>query len=178
MEYILKNNLQTIIREIELSDAEELVEYIKIVSNESDNLLQDPSEWQLSVSDEKKWIKANKRIKKNLNLVVYHNQKIIAVGSLYGSLLSRIKHRSSMQISVLKAYYNQGIGNKLMELLLDHANKSEIVKIDIELRKDLLPAIHMLEKFGFTKEGEIAYGFKSKSEYIPLVVYGKILKED
>ena len=175
MEYILKNSQPVSMRQIESSDASALVKYIKAVSYESNNLLHEPGEWRLTVSQERKWIEQTNASKKNLTLLVLIDDKIIAVGSIYGSNLARIKHRSSVAITVLKEYNGQGTGQMLLEKLIEHAKSVNLKKIDVEVRHDLENAIHLLKRFGFEKEGEIECGFYVEGEYINLSLYGKVL---
>ncbi|MFK5883301.1 MAG: GNAT family protein [Candidatus Izemoplasma sp.] len=178
MEYILKNSLKIEIRVIEVSDAQSLVKYVKTVSYESNNLLHEPGEWRLTVPQERKWIEETIASPKNLSLVAVLDDEIIAVGSIYGSTLRRIKHRSSLSISVLKEFNGIGIGKILLKKLIKHAETIKLKKVDVELRYDLKNAIHLLETAGFKKEGIIECGFFVDEKYIDLVLYGKVLEED
>lgn len=72
-----------------------------------------------------------------------------------------------MGISVLKEYWNCGIGTRLLNSILDFAKntaKSEIVSL--EVRSDNIAAIHLYEKFGFKKIGTFKGFFKINGELI------------
>lgn len=178
MEYNLKNSIKVKIREIEVKDASALVKYVKAISYESNNLLHEPGEWRLTVPQERKWIEQTLASPKNLSLLAFIDDKLVAVGSIYGSELLRIKHRSSIAVSVLKEFNGIGIGKLLLSKLLEHAKDVKIKKIDAEVRYDLGNAIHLLEQAGFEKEGIIRCGFFVESKHIDLALYGKVLEED
>jgi ribosomal-protein-alanine N-acetyltransferase len=51
-----------------------------------------------------------------------------------------------INIIVLKEYQNKGIGNKLLEFVV---NNEEYEKIMLEVRENNSNAIHLYEKYGF-----------------------------
>ena len=64
-----------------------------------------------------------------------------------------------------KAYWNQGIGRKLLEKLLEFAGENGFKVLDLQVRSDNLAAIHLYEKLGFRKIGAhpAFFQFKDKS---------------
>ena len=52
-------------------------------------------------------------------------------------------------IKVNEEFQNQGIGTKLIEYLIDLANKNQIINITLEVRVSNLVARNLYKKFGF-----------------------------
>lgn len=77
-----------------------------------------------------------------------------------------MSHRAELGISVLKRYWNNGIGSALMEKIIDYAKQHDIEIINLEVRSDNMSAIHLYEKYGYKKTGTIPAFFKINKEYV------------
>lgn len=79
---------------------------------------------------------------------------------------NRLKHRAELSITVKKAYWNQGIGTELMKQAISQSKNKNIEVISLEVRCDNKSAIHLYEKYGFTKIGTFPKFLKIDNEYI------------
>lgn len=59
-----------------------------------------------------------------------------------------------MNIVTKKDYRNQGIGNLLLDKIILEVKNKGIRKINLEVNENNTIAIHLYEKFGFSKDGE------------------------
>lgn len=59
-----------------------------------------------------------------------------------------------MNIVTKKDYRNQGIGNLLLDKIILEVKNKGIRKINLEVNANNTIAIHLYEKFGFSKDGE------------------------
>lgn len=59
-----------------------------------------------------------------------------------------------MNIVTKKDYRNQGIGKVLLNKIIAEAKNINIKKINLEVNENNIIAIHLYEKFDFTKDGE------------------------
>lgn len=59
-----------------------------------------------------------------------------------------------MNIVTKKNYRKQGIGNLLLNRIILEAKNKNIRKINLEVNENNIIAIHLYEKFDFTKDGE------------------------
>ena len=91
--------------------------------------------------------------------IVTENGKIVGSGSL-GRLPRRMSHRGDLSVSVLKSHWRRGIGGLLIEALLNFAKENGFSVIDLQVRSDHPAAIHLYEKYGFTKIGTHPYFFR------------------
>ena len=71
-----------------------------------------------------------------------------------------------LALSVLKSEWDQGVGSKIMERLIEFAKEIGIDIINLEVRKDNKRAIHLYEKYGFRHIGTSPAFFKIEDEYI------------
>lgn len=152
------------IREALAEDAERLIEYMKIVGGETENLTFGEEGLPVTIEQEKQFLNRIYEDKKSVYLIACRNGEIIGNGGLNG-LPRRMCHRAELGISVKRTYWNCGIGSRIMEELIDYARANEIEILNLEVRKDNVNAIHLYEKFGFKHIGTSPAFFKIDGEY-------------
>lgn len=103
------------IREIQVKDAEETVEYLKTVSGESDFLNSYPEEIRFNL------IKGFNESDDTLMLVVELDGRLIANGTITRFRRKKMRHRGNVALAVLKEFWNKGIGTKVLKCLEDYA---------------------------------------------------------
>lgn len=175
MKYTVKNGLVVDIREAEVCDAEAVIEYMKLIATQTNNLMREPDEVDITLEFEKSFIEKNKQSKDDYLLTVWHNDTLISVTGFHGSSLRRMKHKANLGISILKEYRGYGIGVLLMNLLIEKAKEYGKVKLELEVRSDNEAAIHVYEKVGFYKEGIRKNSFNDQGKLIDLLFMGKDL---
>lgn len=144
-----------IIREADIEDAENVIEYIKIVSDETNFLISDSSERNFTVRKEKEFLQnIQSSILEKIFLFEIEN-KIVGMCSIEGINKIRIKHRVDMAITVLKNYWGNKIGEKLIDYAIEYCKSNCIKKIELTVRIDNERALKLYKKFGFEIEGEI-----------------------
>lgn len=144
-----------IIREANIEDAENVIEYIKIVSDETDFLISDSSERKFTVKKEKEFLQnIQSSILEKIFLFEIEN-KIVGMCSIEGVNKIRIKHRVDLAITVLKNYWGNKIGEKLIDYAIGYCKSNSIKKIELTVRIDNERALKLYKKFGFEIEGEI-----------------------
>lgn len=160
--------MRILIEKAAASDAEELLQYLKQVGSETDNLTFGAEGMPFSIEEEEAFLKAIEKSCDNVMFVAKTNGKIVGNASL-SRLPRRMKHRGDFAVSVLKEYWNQSVGSKLLQAILEFAKENDFEMIDLQVRSDNLHAIHVYEKFGFEKVGTHPAFFKLDGEYIPFV---------
>lgn len=144
-----------LIREANIEDAENVIEYIKIVSDETDFLISDSSERNFTVKKEKEFLQnIQNSILEKMFLCEIEN-KIVGICSIEGVNKIRIKHRVDLAITVLKNYWGNKIGEKLIDYAIEYCKSNSIKKIELTVRIDNERALKLYKKFGFEIEGEI-----------------------
>lgn len=152
------------IREARLEDARQLLEYMKTVGGETENLTFGAEGLPITAEQEGKFLESVHNNPKSLHLIVCKDGEIIADGGLTG-LPRRMSHRAEIGLSVKKAYWNCGVGSMVLKELIEYAKKNGIELLNLEVRSDNLRAIHLYEKFGFRKIGTSPTFFKVNGVY-------------
>ena len=143
------------IEKAQVCDAEALLEYLRQIGGETDNLTFGAEGLPCSVEDEEKYIESLQDLKTSVMLVAKCEGKIIGDASFSSSERERIKHRGELAVSVVREYWGKGVGSKLMEKVIDFAkNVAECEIIHLQVRSDNERAIRLYKKYGFEKIGE------------------------
>ena len=134
------------------SDAAMLLEYFRQIGGETDNLTFGAEGLPISVEAEASFISQMEHSQDNVMLVAKENGRIVGTASL-NRLSRRMGHRGEFSVSVVKEYWNRGIGSLLLDEILAFARANSFKIIDLQVRSDNRSAIYMYEKYGFEKVG-------------------------
>ena len=134
------------------ADAAEILQYLKQIGAETDNLTFGAEGLPFTTESEAAYIRQMENSCDAIMLVAKENGKIVGDASLT-RLPRRMNHRGELGVSVLKEYWNRGIGSQLLLEIIRFAKENAFKVIDLQVRSDNLPAIHLYEKFGFQKIG-------------------------
>ncbi len=157
-----------VIRKATPSDAAAMLEYIKRIGGETDNLTFGGEGLPFSIESEEEWLEQKLHDTHSVCLVAEREGKIIADGSLEG-LPRRMSHRAELGICVLKEAWNQGVGSAMMEKLIQFAKENQIEIVNLDVRADNVSAIHLYEKFGFKRIGVSPAFFKIEDDYFDFI---------
>ena len=158
-----------VIREALAKDAGQLIQHLKEIGGESDNLSFGEGEFSVTPEQEEMFLENLHNDKTSIFLVACKDGEIVGNGSLSG-MPRRMSHRAELSIAVRKHYWGQGIGSMLMKELIQYAKENGIEIINLDVRKDNEQAIRLYEKFGFRHIGTSPAYFKIKEEYIDFAV--------
>lgn len=166
MKFTLKNQLQIRLAEADISDAVNLIHYVKDVADESQNLTFSSKEFKLSVEEESNVLLKYKSSRNSIYILAKYKDNIIGVLNFVSNSKNRIKHVGEFGMSVLKEYWNLGVGTSLLEFLITWAKANGVTeKIKLSVRTDNSPAIHLYKKYNFIIEGIHKNEFFIADEY-------------
>lgn len=148
------------------SDAEMLLDFLKQAGSETDNLSFGCEGLPISAEAEAAYLTQIRDSYDDVMLIAKQEGKIIGTASL-NRLPRRMSHRGDLSVSVAKAFWNQGIGSKLLSEITEFARNHGFEVIDLQVRSDNAGAIHLYEKFGFRKIGAHPVFFKIDNDEIP-----------
>lgn len=77
----------------------------------------------------------------------------------------RMSHRAELGITVLMSEWGKGLGNRLMETVIEYAKNSGIEIIELAVRSDNERAIRLYKKHGFESVGVYKSYFKIDEKY-------------
>lgn len=182
MEYIekvvkLMDGSECVLKSPVKDDAEEMVEFLKIVAEETHYLTRYPEEVDIDVEKEKEIIEEINNSEIDVMIVAFINGEIVGNASVR-VLRNRIKvvHRCGFGISIKEKYWNKGIGNILMKESIKMAKKMGYEQIELGVFSDNYKAQDLYKKYGFEVWGTIKNAFKLKDgTYCDEINMGKFL---
>ena len=160
----MKNPPFEIVR-AQAEDAAALLEYLKIIGGETDNLSFGPEGVPLDEEAERAYLDMQAKSHDHIQLFAKVNGEIIGTASL-NRKRGRMYHRAEFGISLKKAWWGCGAAAVLAEGVLDFARKAGIEQINLEVRSDNKRAIALYEKLGFCKLCTFPGFFKIRSELV------------
>ncbi len=162
----LKNGLELTISKAKKEDAADIIEYLKLIGGESDNLLFGANEFDMSVADEENMIENFSKSTTSAILVGKINGEIVSITTLMSPRRERIAHQSEIAISVKKKYWNNGIATHMMNKAISFAKQNGVTTlIHLRVKEDNTNAIYLYEKLGFERIGVYKKFFKIEDKY-------------
>lgn len=166
-----KDQREFIIRQPTEDDAEAILLYSKLIFASTDQVLTTPQDFNMTVEDERGWIKM---------LTTTPNANILAaelngevVGLLFFVPNMRIKnaHTGEFGITVHPEFQQSGIGRQLIENLLKWAKEnSQLEKVYLQVFATNHPAIKLYSSLGFKEEGRLIKAIRQLSgEYVDVL---------
>lgn len=163
---IINHNSSIVIRPAELRDAAD-INKLRRAPGIFENLLALPSE---TIAQNEDFI-AKHLSSSNAHLFcaeANHNNtvRVIGLAGLHVRLLPRNRHTAELGIMVHNDFHGKGVGSKLMQTLIDLADRWLILKrIDLTVYPDNHAAIKLYKKFGFVIEGTLKYAAIRNGKY-------------
>lgn len=166
-----------VIREAEIDDVEEMISYLNIVGEESDNLMHGFDGFKVPVEAVIQRIQASHDADNSLILIALAGDEIIARAELAGYPAARLHHNARFSISVRKDYWNKKIGTRLMMEIIEHARGMKLLNIELEVVADNKSAIALYHKMGFSDVGIYKKYWFANNVYSDAIVMQKCLDE-
>ena len=161
LKVIDKTGYEVILRNAEINDAEDLIEYLKITTSETPYLLREPDEVTLSLEQEQNFIQRVMDSDRELMLVAIIDGKHIGNCSLMGiGGYRRYQHRCSVAIALYQEYCGRGIGKIMLQTVLEIAKEIGYEQAELEVIADNKNAIALYENLGFEKYGHFPDNMK------------------
>ena len=149
----LKNGIAATLKTPEICDAEKMLGLIKTASGETDFLVRYKDDWEsTTVESEEKWIKNNRESENDYVITCFVDGE--AAGCCEISFMdgSKTFHRAGIGISVLKKYWNIGIGSAMFSEIIAIAENHKATEIvELEYIEGNKRAKALYEKFGFVE---------------------------
>jgi RimJ/RimL family protein N-acetyltransferase len=170
---LMKNNLWLTLRRAEPRDAEKVLAYLNQVAGESENITFGPGEFELSVEEERAFLRQTTESPTSLYVIAEIAGEIAGTLSFNAGKRPRLQHAGEFGMTVLRRYWNLGIGSRMLAYLIDWARETGTIrKINLRVRVDNLPAIHLYEKYGFVQEGRLTREFYLHGQFVDVYIMG------
>lgn len=157
--------MELLFREALKTDAAALLQHIRTVGAETDNLSFSGDTFNISEEREAKFIDRFLRSRDDIMLIALDGDMIVGNAIVERNRVERYHHRAEISITVIKDYWGRGIGSRLMEMMIDFAGSVGIEILYLEARADNERAIKLYEKYGFCEIGVYESFFKINNKY-------------
>ena len=176
----LKNGQMLQIREATPADAALILDYLALIGAQSDNLDFGAEGIGYSIADEAEFIESVQSSDNGKILMGFVCNQLVSVAHLAGkSKRPRTKHVATLAISVIQSQWHRGIGEAMLETLLNWAVSNPILRvIDLEVRADNRAAIALYEKLGFVHSGRFPQRFRIEGQSFDTLIMIKELRHD
>lgn len=163
-----KNDRRVILRKPRWEDLDDLLGFINSLVEEDADILR---ETPVAREEEADWLgKRLASIEKGetIGIVAEVDGKVVANSEVMkrGGLMS---HLGVLGIAVKKSYRGIGIGNELMETLIEESRKAGLKVLVLEVFGSNKVAKSLYAKMGFKDAGRIPKGVFKKGKYIDLL---------
>lgn len=148
------NGHELLLRNPERSDGEQLLEYLRITSQETRFLMREPDEMP-SLDKELEFIDNQNSSENSLFLMAFLDGEFTGCCSFQRHANKRTRHRATVAIALYKKFTHMGIGGRLFEKLFFEAKKIGIVQMELIVMSENLPALNMYFKHGFEITGKL-----------------------
>ena len=129
-----KNGNEFILRNAELSDASDLIKYLKVTTEETPYLIREPEEVSLTEEQQKRFLQNKLDAERELMLVAIVDGKHVGNCSLMSAGgYKRYRHRCNVAIALYQEYCGRGIGKVMLETILDVARNLGYEQAELEV---------------------------------------------
>lgn len=154
-EFIAIDKRRMIIRENNKEDASDVLAYMHQMLGETDYLSLRPEEFTFTEEQEKRAIRSYLETPNRVMISAIMDDQIVGMLTFDSGSRERVRHTGIVGVSVLKAYWGNGVASALFDYLLDWAKGNGVTKkINLSVREDNVRAIELYKRLGFIIEGE------------------------
>ena len=147
------------------SDAAQLLEYLKTVGSETDNLTFGADGIPFTVEQEEALLTKLATSPHSRFFLALDGDRIVGNACVDGYGNPRLAHRRNLAITVLRDYWGRGVGSALMERMIGFARESGAELLTLEVRTDNERAKALYRKFGFISFGTFPKYFKINGQF-------------
>lgn len=151
---ILKNDKEICLRTSTKEDAQNIIDFYNFIGGETDFLSFGENEFPRGLKEEENSIETTNNEKNSIMLLAVEGQEIAGIMTINSSQKPRFRHVGVLGVGIKKSHCSLGLGNILMDEVIDWAKNNGITKkITLITRVDNLNAIKLYENKGFKVEG-------------------------
>ena len=150
----IRDGRTLLIREARGRDASAVLEYLDLISQETDFLTFGPGEFRLTEKEEFDYLEKCRGAENCLYLLALFGETVIGTLTFEAGARPRIQHAGEFGISVLRKYWGIGVASSLIDSLLEWSIDGNMIrKINLRVRADNYRAISLYKQKGFVVEG-------------------------
>lgn len=143
---------EILLRSLCAADAKAALDLCRKTAGETMYMSRYADEWTITQEEEAQYIAKMECNPKALMLGAFVSGSLAGIASFVPpSPVDRMRHRATLGICILRAYWGRGIGSALMQALIDAAKGTVLEQLELEVVSSNERAIRLYERFGFAE---------------------------
>lgn len=161
LEVKTKDGRTVAFRSIRPEEAEATLACLKKFSGQTRFLCRTPAEITTTVEEERKYLENRLDENNAVQIGAYLEGELVGLGSIWcvGGT-ERKNHRCELGVSLDEQYWHLGIGSRMMEALIDVAQRIGYEQMELQVLSDNEAAIQLYLKYGFEACGTVPNAYK------------------
>ena len=137
-------------------------------------VLTEPEDFQHTMDSEAAFFEAQDWEKGDQAWLAWEDDRVVGMLNVQAGRRFKTTHRVSLGMGVLTSHRRLGVGRALMEACVETARAhSAILKVELNVFVDNVPAIALYEAFGFVEEGRIdRYARRKDGSFVDSLLMG------
>ncbi|WP_102027797.1 GNAT family N-acetyltransferase [Salirhabdus sp. Marseille-P4669] len=164
-----------IIREIQLTDAENLANLMMDVDKQSEYMLWEAGERNINKDAQRQMIESIQAEENSTILVAEIEDRLVGYLLAIGGKARRNKHSAYIVIGIPEAFRGKGIGTKLFLNLDEWAQKHHVSRLELTVVTKNEAGISLYKKAGFEIEGTKRNSVWIQEEFVDEYYMSKLL---
>lgn len=159
----LRDGRQVLLHSPGPDDAQAMLDYLRQVSGETHFLIRYPEEVTMTVEEEVEFLRRILGHPLNAQLAAFDGDRVVAMcGVVQEDDKMKVRHRSTLGITVLREFWGCGLGTQMIERCIDAARLAGFEQVELGVYSDNDRARRLYEKLGFRQTGSLPRAFKLK----------------
>ena len=169
---LLKNGKEALLRNGDAADGLIVYENFNATHAETDYLLSYPDENSFDPEQEAQFLEEKTSSTDEIEIIAIIDGRVAgtagieAIGRKY-----KVKHRAEMGISILKEYWELGLGKALTKACIQCAKEAGYTQLELNVVAGNERALSMYQALGFVEFGRNPRGFNSRESGFQELVY-------
>ncbi len=157
----LRNNQHVTIRPAFSSEANEVAEFFKTVTEETEFLSKQADEAS-SPAEIGRFLRVLELSENSLFLVAKSSGKVIGMGQVVFCNKKKSRHRATVSVAVKKKFWGMGLGTALMQFMAAFSKKNGARQLELTVMSENKRAISLYDRQGFIVVGRIPNAYLMK----------------
>ena len=145
----LKDGRTAILRAPEVSDAAEMIDYLRDTAGETHFLIRTPEEVTMTVEAEEAYLEQIRASDTNVMIVCEVDGVIAGNCQIVRKRRMKSCHRADVMIALRRAFWGLGIGSRMFEEMIAIAHAWGVMQLELEFIEGNIRGRALYEKFGF-----------------------------
>ncbi|MFL5625291.1 MAG: GNAT family N-acetyltransferase [Ktedonobacteraceae bacterium] len=164
-----------IIRRILLDDAEQMRRLRLRLDEETQFMLFEPGEREISLEEQKRQIEDVLARENQMIFVAEEDGQLVGYLSATGGYVRRNRHSAEIVIGILQGFRGQGIGSQLFVAMEEWARQQHLHRLELTVMTHNTAGVALYKKQGFAIEGTRRHALIVNGQYVDEFYMAKIL---